>query len=57
MVMPPMLSNAPAHGHYRIDGEALPKNGSMISRSDVADFMMQQLTNEQWLGKGVYITW
>jgi putative NADH-flavin reductase len=57
MVMPPMLSNAPARGRYRIDGEALPRNGAMISRSDVADFMMQQLTSPQWLRKGVYITW
>jgi putative NADH-flavin reductase len=57
MVMPPMLSNAPARGHYRIDGEALPTNGSRISRSDVADFMMLQLTTTQWLRKGVYITW
>ena len=24
MVMPPMLTNAPAHGTYRIDGDALP---------------------------------
>jgi hypothetical protein len=52
-----MLSNAPARGRYRIDGEALPRNGAMISRSDVADFMMQQLTSPQWLRKGVYITW
>ena len=57
MVMPPMLSNAPARGTYRIDGEALPTNGSRISRADVADFMMLQLTTTQWLRKGVYITW
>lgn len=57
MVMPPMLSNAPARGTYRTDPDALPTNGSRISRSDVADFMMQQLTTTQWLRKGVYITW
>jgi putative NADH-flavin reductase len=57
MVMPPMLSNAPGRGAYRIDGAALPRNGAMISRTDVADFMMQQLTHDEWLGKGVYITW
>jgi len=57
MVMPPMLSNAPARGRYRIDGEALPRNGARISRSDVADFMMQQLATPRWLRKGVYITW
>jgi putative NADH-flavin reductase len=57
MVMPPMLQNSPARGTYRIDGEALPRNGGRISRSDVADFMMQQIGNPQWAGKGVYITW
>jgi putative NADH-flavin reductase len=57
MVMPPMLSNAAAKGRYRIDGDALPRNGSMISRADVADFMMLQIGNPQWLRKGVYITW
>jgi putative NADH-flavin reductase len=57
MVMPPMLTNAPAHGHYRIDGDALPPNGSRISREDVADFMMQQIRSPQWIRKGVYITW
>src|ERR1700722_17101220 len=57
MVMPPMLTNTPSHGHYRIDGDALPPNGSRISREDVADFMMQQIESPQWIRKGVYITW
>jgi putative NADH-flavin reductase len=57
MVMPPMLTNTSAHGHYRIDGDALPPNGSRISREDVADFMMQQIDSPQWIRKGVYITW
>jgi len=56
MVMPPKLTNGRARGHYRIDGEALPPNGSSISRADVADFMMQQIDNPTWLRKGVYIT-
>jgi putative NADH-flavin reductase len=57
MVMPPMLTNAPARGTYRVDGEALPPNGSRISRADVADFMMQQIDKPQWVKKGVYICW
>ena len=57
VVMPPMLTNTPAHGNFRIDGEALPRNGSRISREDVADFMMQQIDSPQWIRKGVYITW
>jgi putative NADH-flavin reductase len=57
MVMPPMLTNGPARGRYRVDGEALPPNGSSISREDIADFMMQQITSTQWVRKGVYIAY
>jgi putative NADH-flavin reductase len=57
MVMPPMLTNSGGHGSYRIDAAALPRNGSKISREDVADFMMQQINNPQWIRKGVYISW
>jgi putative NADH-flavin reductase len=57
MVMPPMLTNTRARGVYRIDGEALPRNGNRVSREDVADFMMQQIGNPQWIKKGVYISW
>ena len=57
MVMPPMLTDGPARGRYRIDPDALPSNGARISRAEVADFMMLQLTNPQWIKKGVYITW
>jgi putative NADH-flavin reductase len=57
MVMPPMLTNGPAHSAYRADGDALPRNGSRISRADVADFMMLQINNPQWIKKGVYISW
>lgn len=57
MVMPPMLTNAAARGTYRVDGEALPPNGSHISRTEVADFMMQQIESTQWIRKGVYLSW
>jgi putative NADH-flavin reductase len=57
MVMPPMLTNGPARGTYRIDGDALPPNGSRISRADVADFIMQQIDNPQWIRRGVYLSW
>jgi putative NADH-flavin reductase len=57
MVMPPMLTNNPARGIYRVDREALPPGAMRISRSDVAGFMMQQIGNPQWVGEGVYIAW
>jgi putative NADH-flavin reductase len=57
MVMPPMLTTGSARGTYRVDGEALPRNGAMISRADVAEFMLQQLTTAEWSRKGVYLSW
>jgi putative NADH-flavin reductase len=57
MVMPPMLTNGKAKGIYRIDGTALPRNGARIARADVAEFMMDQISNPQWVKKGIYITW
>ena len=57
MVMPSMLLNSPARGFFRTDPDALPTNGSRVSRSDVADFMMIQITSPEWVRKGVYITW
>jgi putative NADH-flavin reductase len=57
MVMPPMLTNAHARGTYRIDPDALPRNGSRISRADVADFMIQQLDSPQWVRKRVYLAY
>jgi putative NADH-flavin reductase len=57
MVMPPMLTNSPGKGHYRVDGDALPRNGSRIARQDVADFMMLQIDDPTWVRKGVYLSW
>jgi len=57
MVMPPMLTNGGPRGHYRIDPDALPRNGARIARADVASFMLQQLITTQYSRKGVYITW
>ncbi len=55
MLMPPMLTHGRAKGHYRVDGEALPHNGSSISREDVASFMMQQIGSTEWIRRGVYL--
>lgn len=57
MLMPPMLQNRPGRGVYRVDGDALPRGAMQISRDDVADFMMKQITSPEWAGKGVYIAW
>ena len=57
MVMPPMLTNSKGRGKFRVDGEALPRGAMRIAREDVADFMMQQIGSEEWVGKGVYVAW
>lgn len=57
MPMPPMLTNGAERGSYRVDEAALPPGAVRISRADVADFMMRQLTSEQWSRKAVYISW
>jgi putative NADH-flavin reductase len=60
MVMPPVLTNEPARGTYRVAGDALPPGGvasSRIARADVAEFMFRQLGSREWVRKGVYLTW
>jgi putative NADH-flavin reductase len=57
MAMPPMLTNEAGRGRYRLDADALPPGAVRIARSDVADFMMRQLTSEEWVRKAVYISW
>jgi putative NADH-flavin reductase len=57
MVMPPMLTEGKARGTYRVDGEALPRGAGRIARADVADFMVAQIGNPEWVGRGVYIAW
>jgi len=57
MALPPMLTNTRGHGKWRLDPDALPPNAIRISREDVADFMMQQIDNPQWIKQAVYIAW
>ena len=57
MVMPPMLTNTAGRGSFRVDGDALPRNASMIARADVADFMLAQLASGRWVRRGVYVSW
>lgn len=55
IVQPPRLMNKPGTGRVRIDGEALPANGTHIPRADVATFMLAQLTSPEWVRRDVYI--
>ena len=57
VVQPPRLVNKPGTGNYRVDGEALPANGTTIARADVATFMLAQLASPEWVRKSPFIAW
>jgi len=45
IVRPPRLTNGPARNSYRITDGVLPAKGFLISRADVANFMIQEAEN------------
>jgi putative NADH-flavin reductase len=45
IVRPPRLTNGPAKHSYRIEDGSLPKGGALISRADVAHFMIGEAEN------------
>ncbi|MGA2615346.1 MAG: SDR family oxidoreductase [Spirochaetia bacterium] len=49
VVRPLALSNEPAKGTYRVALDGLPPLGRRISRADVAQFMLGQLTSREYL--------
>ena len=55
IVQPQRLVNAPGKGRARVDGEALPVNGVVIPRADVARFMLAQLESAEWARRDVYV--
>ena len=50
-VRPVILTNGPWTGRYRVVTEGIPRGGYRISRSDVADFMIRQLTGDEFVRK------
>jgi uncharacterized protein YbjT (DUF2867 family) len=55
VVRAPRLTDGPATGTYRVLPDALPSSSRRISRADVADFMLQQLTDPRFHRRGVYL--
>lgn len=56
LVYPVLLTNGPITGQYRV-GERLSLRGlPMISRADVADFILKQLQDPAYVRKGVAIS-
>lgn len=57
IVRPTILNDKPAHGSVRALTDLSSVHGGSISRADVADFVVQQLTTNTWLRKAPLITW
>jgi uncharacterized protein len=55
IIRPPRLTDGPPTGTYRVLPDALPSSSRHISRADVADFMLQQLTDPRFHRRGVYL--
>lgn len=57
VVQPPRLLDDAGRGRYRVDGEALPANGTTIARADVAAFMLAQLGSAEWVRRSPFVAW
>lgn len=55
IVRPARLTNGPQRGGYRAGEHLKPGLYGSISRADVAEFMLRQLTDDRWLRKIVTI--
>ena len=55
IVRAPRLMDGPFTGNYRVLPDALPPGALRINRADVADFMLQQLTDPRFHRQGPYI--
>ena len=57
IVRPTVLNDKPARGHVKALTDLSDVHGGTIARSDVAEFVVQQLTTDTWLRKAPLITW
>ena len=55
IVRTPRLMDGPFSRAYRVLPDALPSGATRINRADVADFMLQQLTDPRFHRQGPYI--
>jgi putative NADH-flavin reductase len=55
IVRAPRLMDGPFTGNYHVLPDALPTGALRINRADVADFMLQQLTDPRFHRQGPYI--
>jgi uncharacterized protein YbjT (DUF2867 family) len=57
IVRPTVLNDKPARGHVKALTDLSDVHGGTIARSDVAEFVVRQLTTDTWLRKAPLITW
>ena len=57
IVRPLMLNDEPKKGEYRVGENLVIKVGDAISRADVADFMLKDLTENKFIGKTVTLAY
>ena len=57
IVRPLMLNDDPKTGKYRVGENLVIKVGDAISRADVADFMLKDLTENKFVGKTVTLAY
>lgn len=55
-IRPPLLTNGARKGHYRVGFDIPIKLFSSVSRADVAEFMLKQLTDDTYLHQAPTIT-
>jgi len=57
VVLPPRLTNGAALGKYRVEADGLPPHGNTLSRADLAEFMLKQLSDPAWVCKTPYVAY
>lgn len=57
LVRPTVLNDEPARGSARALTDLSGQRGGTIARADVAKFVVDQLTDDQWLRRAPLITW
>jgi uncharacterized protein YbjT (DUF2867 family) len=57
LVRPTVLNDKPARGTVQAQTDLSHIRGGTVSRSDVAKFVVQQLTDDTWLRRAPLITW
>ncbi len=56
LVYPTMLTNGPRTGSYRVGEHLVMKGVTKISRADVAEFMLAQLSTDEWVNRTAVIS-